>query len=63
MDPSNLVSHASSPRAFRSKVSDDTVGTVANQTIHMTSDLLTPVRDQHQSWGAMKTDIALLVFC
>ena len=61
MGPSNDVSHASSSLAFRSEVTDDTVGTSAKQNRHMTSEVLALLPDEDHSGETIKTEMELVV--
>ena len=61
MVPSIDVFPAVSSRAFRSEVTDDTVGTAAKRTRHEVPEVLAPNRDEHHTEGAIKTEMELVV--
>ena len=62
MGPGNGVTHTSSSVGFRRAFNDDTVGTAAKDTRHMTSERLTPLPDEHRFREQIKTEIELVVF-
>ena len=55
------VSPSFSSRAFRSEVTDKTVGTAAKQTRTKVPEVLPPYRDEHHTEVAIKTDMELVV--
>ena len=61
MNAFNGGSQNSSSRAFRSELNDDTVGTAALQTGHMTSEVLASLPDEHRSRETVKKEIELVV--
>ena len=61
MGLSNEVVHALSSRAFCRDATDDTVGTAARQTRHISSEVLAPFGDEQLSGGAITTELELLV--
>ena len=60
VSPSKGVSHTTSSHFFRRDFGDDAVGTAVQQTGQITSKVLTPLPDEHQSVEPVKTDIELV---
>ena len=61
MGPSKGHIPASSPRAFRRKFDDDTVGMASQQTRRNTPDALVPLMEEHQPGEPIKTEMELVV--
>ena len=55
------VSPSLSSRAFRSEVTENTVGTAAKQTRTKVPEVLPSYRDEHHTEVAIKTDMELVV--
>lgn len=61
MSSGNGISHNSSFRAFRSKITDKTVRTTAKETRNVTSEDLASLPDEHHSVENIKTEMELVV--
>ena len=61
MGPSIELSPSLSSRAFRSDVTENTVGTAAKQTRNKVPEVPRPCRDAHHTEVAIKTEMELIV--